>query len=120
MTQSKRRMPIDRQKIKRLREQLRLSMEDASAKAGLTGRQHWHQIESGRSDDVRISTLEKIARARRQGEGSAEMKSSGWWRLCRPGKGLSESSCHFARFGVGEKIAVTRRSVRDTRGDADS
>lgn len=63
MTDTKRRMPINLKRMKQLREALGLSMEQASAKAGLTGRQHWHQIESGRSDDIRISTLERIASA---------------------------------------------------------
>lgn len=63
MTQTPRAMPVDHKKIKRLREELGLSMEDAAAKAGLTGRQHWHQVESGQTSDVRVSTLEKIARA---------------------------------------------------------
>jgi len=62
MTDNKR-MPIDREKMKRLREQLGLSMDEAAAKAGLTGRQHWHQVETGKSDDIRISTLERIAAA---------------------------------------------------------
>jgi len=56
-------MPLDRQKIRRLRLALGLSMEQAAARAGLTGRQHWHQLETGRCLDPRISTLERVAGA---------------------------------------------------------
>jgi transcriptional regulator with XRE-family HTH domain len=56
-------MPLDIEKVRRLRLQANLSMDRAAALAKLSGRQAWHLIESGRKSDVKLSTLESIARA---------------------------------------------------------
>lgn len=49
-------------KIKSLREQLGLSQEAAARQAGLSGRQVWYQIESGKQKNLTLSTLERIAK----------------------------------------------------------
>lgn len=54
---------LDTEKVRRLRISSNLSMEQAALSAGLAGRQSWYEIESGRKSDVRVSTLEAIARA---------------------------------------------------------
>ncbi len=56
-------MPLDTEKIRQLREELKLSQEDAAQRAGLSNRQHWHQIESGGKPNVTLETLERIAKA---------------------------------------------------------
>lgn len=56
-------MPLDIDKVRRLRLQANLSMDRAAALAKLSGRQAWHLIESGRKSDVKLSTLENMARA---------------------------------------------------------
>ena len=48
-------------KIKQLREKQGLSQEAAARKAGLSGRQVWYQIESGKQKNLTLSTLERIA-----------------------------------------------------------
>ena len=42
---------------------LGLSQQEAAARAGLTGRQRWHNIESGRNANVTLTTLARIAAA---------------------------------------------------------
>ena len=54
---------FDHEKMRRLREKLELTQEQAAAKAGLTSRQQWNDIESGRRASITITTLEKIAAA---------------------------------------------------------
>jgi DNA-binding XRE family transcriptional regulator len=56
-------IPIDTAKIKRLRETLDLSMEEAAKRAGLPGRQRWYHIESGKLTNITIETLERVAKA---------------------------------------------------------
>jgi transcriptional regulator with XRE-family HTH domain len=57
-------VPLDCEKIKRLRERLGLSMADAAEKAGFSaGRQAWYNIESGQRTNIKIETLERIAKA---------------------------------------------------------
>lgn len=56
-------MGVDFNKIKSLREKLGLTMEQAADAAGFSGRQAWYNVESGRQPDLRISTLEAIAKA---------------------------------------------------------
>lgn len=56
-------MPLDIREIKRRREEMGLSMEQAGKLAGIGGRQNWYRIESGNRTDVALSTLEKLARA---------------------------------------------------------
>lgn len=50
-------------KIKTLRERLGLSQDDAARKAGFKGRQYWYNIESGKRTNIKIDTLEAIAKA---------------------------------------------------------
>ena len=54
---------LDYKKIRRLREQARLSQAEAATKAGLGTRQRWHGIESGASTNIELDTLERIAKA---------------------------------------------------------
>lgn len=54
---------IDIEKIRKLREKLDLTHEAAAAKAGLSSRQAWHNIESGRQPNLQVNTLEAIAKA---------------------------------------------------------
>lgn len=55
-------MPVDRLKIKQLREKLGLSMEEAAQRAEMGGKQNWYGVESGTRDNVTIETLERMAR----------------------------------------------------------
>lgn len=54
---------IDMAKIRRLREGLGLTQDQAAEKAGLGSRQRWNDIESGRKSGVTVETLERIAKA---------------------------------------------------------
>jgi transcriptional regulator with XRE-family HTH domain len=56
-------MPIDPQKIRTLREQRKLSLQEAATLAGLKTRQQWHNIESGERLHITADTLQAIARA---------------------------------------------------------
>jgi transcriptional regulator with XRE-family HTH domain len=56
-------MGLDVEKIKSLREKLGLSMQDAAEKAGIGSRQNWNKIESGANTNVKLETLEAIAKA---------------------------------------------------------
>jgi transcriptional regulator with XRE-family HTH domain len=56
-------VPVDHKKIRAIRRQKDITQEKAAKLAGLPSRQAWHQIESGRSDDMKVSTLERIAKA---------------------------------------------------------
>ena len=44
------------------REKLDLSLEEAAKKAGFSGRQRWYEIESGQTTNIKIDTLNSIAR----------------------------------------------------------
>jgi transcriptional regulator with XRE-family HTH domain len=55
-------MGVDLDKIRSLREKLKLSQEAAAIKAGFTSRQAWYKIESGQQEPL-VSTLERIAKA---------------------------------------------------------
>ncbi len=55
-------MPVDHDKIKSLREKLKMTLDEAAAAAGLKSRQAWHNVESGKQVP-RLDTLEKIAAA---------------------------------------------------------
>lgn len=57
------RVPLDTDKMRRLREKLGLTMEQAAQRAGLGNRQRWNEIESGRSANVKLTTLEAVAQA---------------------------------------------------------
>jgi transcriptional regulator with XRE-family HTH domain len=54
---------LDNQRVKDRREKLSLTMEAAAEAAGMSGRQQWYMIESGRRDDITLSTLDRIANA---------------------------------------------------------
>lgn len=56
-------MPLDTDKIKRLREAAGLTQEEAAKRAGLRSRQHWYKIETDDGANVTLETLEKVARA---------------------------------------------------------
>ena len=57
-----RRMGIDYEKIRALREKLDLSQEQAAKAAGFKGRATWNHYETGRREP-RLTVLEKIAAA---------------------------------------------------------
>lgn len=57
-------MPLDVEKIRAIRTRLGLTQEAAAAAAGIGNRQKWSDIESGRTD-VRVSTLDRLAKALR-------------------------------------------------------
>ena len=54
---------LDIEKIKRLRERLKLSQAEAAERAGIGTRQSWNKIESGREGNLSLERLEKIAAA---------------------------------------------------------
>jgi transcriptional regulator with XRE-family HTH domain len=55
---------LDRDKMKRRREELNLTMERAAQRAGLRGGAgRWNDIESGRHANITLETLDKIAKA---------------------------------------------------------
>jgi transcriptional regulator with XRE-family HTH domain len=54
---------LDIGKMKALREKLKLSQDEAAKKAGLSGRQRWNDIESGRRAGITLTTLDAIAKA---------------------------------------------------------
>ena len=56
-------VPLDTEKIRKLREGLGLSQAQASKRAGLSGPQNWNRIERGRHTALTIDTLERIAAA---------------------------------------------------------
>lgn len=56
-------VPLDCAKIKKLRKRLGLSQEDAAQLAGFkAGRQAWYNVESGARTNIKLNTLEAIAR----------------------------------------------------------
>lgn len=56
-------MGLDFEKLKTLRDRRGLTQEEAATLAGLSGRQRWNDIESGRKVNVTIETLEAVAKA---------------------------------------------------------
>ena len=56
-------MGLDFEKLKTLRDRRGLTQEEAATLAGLSGRQRWNDIESGRKANVTIETLEAVAKA---------------------------------------------------------
>lgn len=56
-------VPLDVEKMRKLREKLGLTQDDAAKRAGLKGRQAWNNIESGRRPNLQLQTLERIAKA---------------------------------------------------------
>lgn len=56
-------MPLDIEKMRSVRERMKLTQEVAAQAAGMSGRQQWNDVESGRKGNVSIATLEAIAKA---------------------------------------------------------
>ena len=56
-------LPLNRAKIRELREAAGLSMQQAAGKAGWKIAQQWYLIEAGKRKDPSISTVQRIARA---------------------------------------------------------
>jgi transcriptional regulator with XRE-family HTH domain len=58
-------MPVNHEKIKSLRKNRELTLEQAAAKAGMRHKQHWSNIESGRqrSKSISVELLERVADA---------------------------------------------------------
>lgn len=56
---------INREEIKKRRQDRGLSLSEAAIAAGWgeMGRTRWHDIEAGRREDIRISTLDQISSA---------------------------------------------------------
>lgn len=54
---------LDTEKVKKLREKLGLSQDEAAQRAGLANRQQWYLIESGQRANITMETLGKIAAA---------------------------------------------------------
>jgi transcriptional regulator with XRE-family HTH domain len=63
VTADKKYIPLDTAKIRQLREALKLTQEQAAKRAGLSSRQKWNDIESGRQTNLTIELLERVARA---------------------------------------------------------
>jgi transcriptional regulator with XRE-family HTH domain len=55
-------MGVDFAKIKRLREDNKLTQDEAARKAGFKSRQAWNNVERGRQSPT-VDTLERIAKA---------------------------------------------------------
>lgn len=56
-------MPLDIAKIKELRERQGMSLTAAAERAGFKTRQQWYQIESGMVTNIKLESLERIAKA---------------------------------------------------------
>lgn len=54
---------LDIEKIRRLREKLGMTQEEAAKKAGMASRQEWNHVEKGRRPKLQIDILERIAMA---------------------------------------------------------
>ena len=68
-------VPLNREKIRQLREAQKLTLSEAGARIGMS-RQQWHDIESGRRSDPSFSTIERIARALGVGLGDLAVSDS--------------------------------------------
>ena len=55
-------MPIDIEKIARLRKEKKLTFAKAAELAGMSGRGNWAAIEHGRRQNLTITTLEEMAK----------------------------------------------------------
>ncbi len=55
-------IPIDTDKIRRLRESLGLTQAEAARRAGIPF-QNWNDVEHGRRPNLTVATLERIAAA---------------------------------------------------------
>lgn len=56
-------VPVDRDKIRELREDLGLTQAQAAKRAGFHGHQQWYAVESGKRLDPSVSTIQRIATA---------------------------------------------------------
>ena len=56
-------VPLNRKKIRNLREARGWSLARAATEAGMSNRQQWEKVEAGRVADPSISTVERMARA---------------------------------------------------------
>ncbi|MEM8873823.1 MAG: helix-turn-helix transcriptional regulator [Planctomycetota bacterium] len=56
-------VPVDRDKIRQLREDLGLTQAEAAKRAGFHGHQQWYAVESGKRSDPSVSTIQRIAAA---------------------------------------------------------
>ena len=54
---------LDTEKMKKLRIKRGLTMTEAAQAAGMSSRQRWYEIESGRLTNITIDTLNRIAAA---------------------------------------------------------
>lgn len=59
----KKRIGLDRAKLRELRESRGLTMEQAAKLAGMPNRQRWYDVESGRKPNITLDTLDRIAAA---------------------------------------------------------
>jgi transcriptional regulator with XRE-family HTH domain len=57
------RIVLDREKMKALRLQLDLTLEQAAKRAKFKSRQRWYQIEAGHIENITLDTLNAIAKA---------------------------------------------------------
>jgi transcriptional regulator with XRE-family HTH domain len=64
-TRTRSKVPLDVQKMERLRESLGLSQEQAAKACEFSGRSYWRDVVSGRRSNVTVETLEKIAKVLR-------------------------------------------------------
>jgi transcriptional regulator with XRE-family HTH domain len=55
------RIVLDTAKMRALRLKLGLSMDEAAKRAGFALRQRWFEIESGRTTNIKIDTLNAVA-----------------------------------------------------------
>lgn len=58
-------MPLDTEKLERLRKQLGLTQAEAARRAKLPGRAYWHDIVSGRRANITLAVLDNLAAALR-------------------------------------------------------
>ena len=56
-------IPLNTDKIRKLRLAAKLTQAEAAERAGLKGKQKWSDLENGRRSNLTIETLERIAKA---------------------------------------------------------
>ncbi|MEM8494211.1 MAG: helix-turn-helix transcriptional regulator [Planctomycetota bacterium] len=54
-------VPVNRDEIKRLREEADLSQTEAARRAGMKNYQQWQHIENGTRADPSVSSLQRVA-----------------------------------------------------------
>jgi len=55
-------MPLDYEKIKRLRMKLDITQEEAARRTGLSTKQAWQRIEAGGQPNIGLQLLERVAK----------------------------------------------------------